>query len=319
MFREQTYAPFYGDGMTLFAVVFSVFAGVCMGIQSPTNTELSRHIGNFQATSVSFGGGVVILFFAMLFIGEGSLAGIADASWWQLIGGLYGVCMVLVITFAVPLLGIALTITFIMLGQMFIGMVIDGFGLLLVEQSEVSPARIVGCIIVTAGIFLVCRGRLQNGNKVRMDFSTMMFSVFSFAAGIGGGIQAPTNAALASHVGTVEASFISFCGGFILIFTVTLLTSRGKFIRLKGSGVRPWMMTGGLYGSIAVLAGIIATPVTGVALAMACTLLGQLACGIAVDSTGILRSEKMKMNGWRYAGVIVILIGITVFTYGRYV
>lgn len=305
--------------MVLFALVFSAFAGICMGLQSPTNTELSRHVGNLQATAVSFGGGMTVLLIAVLVLGDGNLQAVTQAQPWQLIGGMYGVCIVLVITYAVPVLGIALTVTFVMLGQMFMGMIIDGFGLFLVEQSEVSFLRIAGCLVVTAGIIIVCRGRLDGSNKVTFDRKAVLMSVLSLLAGAGGGIQAPTNASLATYVGNLEASFVSFTGGFVIIFTVLLISSKGRLKSFKSTGVKPWMCIGGLYGSMAVLAGVIATPVIGVALSMACTLLGQLFCGIIVDSTGILRSPKLKMNVYRYAGVAVILAGILLFSYGRYV
>lgn len=286
-------------------------------MQSPTNTELSRHVGNLQATTISFGGGMIILFVAVLLAGNGDLTAIGDASLWQVIGGLYGTFMVFVITVAVPVLGIALITTFIMLGQMFIGMLIDGFGLFLVPQSEISTARILGCIIVVIGIFFVLMGRRETAANVKMGLKTVAVSVLSFIAGIGGGIQAPTNAALSTHVGTLEASFISFTGGFIIIFTVTLIASGGKLKGLRSNGVKPWMVIGGFYGCFAVLSGIIATPVIGVALSLACTLLGQLACGILVDSTGILRSAKIKMNAWRIIGVLIISIGVILFSYGK--
>ena len=300
--------------LTLFVVIA---AGVLMGFQSPTNTELSRHIGNFQATTVSFFGGMMILALAVALFGSGDLTQIVNVPWWQLIGGIYGVCVVLVITFAAPVLGIALTLTFLMFGQIVVGMVIDQFGLMLITAAPLNSVRIIGCIAVGIGILFVYFGKKGGSAGSGSSSKRLIMGILAFLGGVAGGIQAPTNTALAASVGKIEASFVSFVGGFLTILIVTLILQKGKLNPMRGQGIKPWMVIGGFYGSIAVFTTILATPVLGVALMMACTMLGQLGGGILIDSFGLLRSEKVVMNKWRYIGVIAIGIGIVLVAYAK--
>ena len=300
--------------LTLFVVIA---AGVLMGFQSPTNTELSRHIGNFQATTVSFFGGMMILALAVALFGSGDLTQIVNVPWWQLIGGIYGVCVVLVITFAAPVLGIALTLTFLMFGQIVVGMVIDQFGLMLITAAPLNSVRIIGCIAVGIGILFVYFGKKGGSFGSGSSSKRLIMGILAFLGGVAGGIQAPTNTALAASVGKIEASFVSFVGGFLSILIVTLILQKGKLNPMRGQGIKPWMVIGGFYGSIAVFTTILATPVLGVALMMACTMLGQLGGGILIDSFGLLRSEKVVMNKWRYIGVIAIGIGIVLVAYAK--
>jgi uncharacterized membrane protein YdcZ (DUF606 family) len=39
-------------------------------------------------------------------------------------------------------------------------------------------------------------------------------------------------------------------------------------------------------------------------------MLGQLSGGLLVDSFGLLRTNKIKANSWRWAGMIIIAVGV---------
>ena len=60
--------------MTIFYLALAIVSGLCMAFQSPTNATLSRHVGNLQATCVSFGGGAICLLILMLIIGTGDIS-----------------------------------------------------------------------------------------------------------------------------------------------------------------------------------------------------------------------------------------------------
>ena len=55
----------------------------------------------------------------------------------------------------VPRLGVALTFSLIIAGQMLVTLVIDHFGLLGVPVKEVTLARIGGILLITAGVVLI--------------------------------------------------------------------------------------------------------------------------------------------------------------------
>ena len=141
--------------MSFLALALGVAAGLAMALQSPTNSALSQKVGNAQATLVSFAGGTALLLVLALTIGQGDLTKLVGVSWWQVLGGLYGAFMVLSITYAVPVLGVALTLTVIMAGQLSMGMVIDANGLFHAQYIPITPLRLLGVAVVVAGIVLV--------------------------------------------------------------------------------------------------------------------------------------------------------------------
>ncbi|MDO4745934.1 MAG: DMT family transporter [Bacillota bacterium] len=294
----------------IFYLILAIISGFCMAFQSPTNATLSRYIGNLQATCVSFGGGAICLAILMIFIGTGDLSNVAETSWWELLGGVYGVCIVLAITFAMPRLGAALTSTILMLGQISMGAVIDTFGLMQMEALPLAPGRVAGCFLVLIGIILVYKGKKQQEADKTYNRQTIVVAVCTFLAGISGAIQSPTNTALAEHVGKLEASFISFITGFAFILVITLIATKGHLLTGKKEGIEWWMLIGGTYGAAVVFINIVSIPHLGAAVLLIATMLGQLSGGTLVDSFGLLRASKIKMNTWRCVGILIIAIGV---------
>lgn len=293
-------------------MMLAIISGCCMACQSPTNATLSRHIGNLQATAVSFGGGIICLAIPMLIIGAGDLSQLVNVEWWQLLGGVYGVCIVLAITYAIPRLGAALTSTIVMLGQISMGIILDTFGFLKLEAMPLAAGRVVGCLVVLAGIILVYQGKRINEQSRTLNKGDIIIAVFTFMSGLVGALQAPTNTALAVHIGKLEASFMSLATGFIFVLILALIATKGHLAKNSKPGVEWWMTIGGTYGAAIVLINILATPHLGVAALLITTMLGQLTAGTIVDSYGLLRAYKIKMNVWRYVGLVVIAIGVVI-------
>lgn len=300
------------------SLVLAVAGGMGLAAQGPTNGTLSRHIGNLAATTLNFTVGTLILVLMTVFAGSGDLCGAADAQWWQFLGGPYGVCLVLCVTYTVAILGMALTSSSILFGQIFMGLVIDSFGLFQTEKTDISLLRILGCAIVLAGVILVYLGNRKT-DTIRDKKAMAVSVIVCFFAGCAGAAQAPTNASLALHVGNIEASLFSFLGGlfFIALITLGVRIRRGHFTFYRLSDIKPWMFTGGFYGSFAVFVNTIATPYLGVALLVTAMMLGQLSGGMIIDTLGLLRAKKQSANAFRVCGVLVILIGVIVITVAK--
>ena len=340
------------------AVACSLVAGFCKAAQSPTNAALSKQIGNAQATLISFVGGTVVLAVLSLLFGTGDISQVCSVPAWQLLGGVYGAFLVFTVTCATPVLGVALTLTTVMLGQLAMGVVIDAFGLMQTTPVAVSPMRIVGVLIVALGIVcinhyrhakqmdseppssVILNSAQSNDREVRAtqlgnpglsasQISSMeetakakasraarpkvgLLFLMALVAGIGSSTQAATNAALATHVGTLEASLISFVGGTLVIFAITLIKIKGRSKPL--THIRPWKFLGGVYGAATVYFVVLATPVLGVGLLMACMMLGQLIGALAVDARGWFEARKIRVDGWRVAGLAIIALGVVLVT-----
>ena len=298
--------------MTIFYILLAMISGICMAVQSPVNATLSRYAGHLQATTISFGGGAVCLGILMLLIGTGDLSKLADAQWWQLLGGTYGIYIVLVITYGIPRLGAALTSTILTLGQLITASILDTFGLMGLPKVPLEPARVAGCLIVLTGVILVYIGKRKQEQGRPSNKDHLMVIPFLALGGVAGAIQAPTNNALAGHVGTVEASFVSFTVGFAVILLISLIVTKGNLLRDRKNGTRGWMLTGGIFGGAVVFINLTAIAALGSTVLQICTMLGQLSGGMLIDSFGLLRTNQIKANSWRWAGMLIIAIGVTI-------
>lgn len=296
-------------------LAFSI--GIATAAQSPTNGSLGTVVGPIQASLVSFSGALIILSVICFFTGTGDITKMFDVPVWMWAGGLYGAFVVCTLSACTQNLGVALSLTLIMLGQLMGGMLVDTFGLMDSPALEISPLRAAGCVVILVGIALVYKDRLNDQASEETASparSLLLQTVLVFCAGLASAFQAPTNTGLGTATGTIEACVISFAGGWIALVIATLITGKGHFRSLKG--VKAWQLTGGIYGAYGVPALVTATPVLGVSLAMGGSMAGQIIGGMIVDSLGAFRVKKRQMNPLRIAGAIVLLAGVLIVSAG---
>ncbi len=141
------------------AVLIGVGAGCLVGMQAPINSRLGKSLGNVQAASFSFLLGTAVLLAIAAFVhgGLGNLGHIGRAPWWALIGGLLGAVYVTVALIAVRSLGASGLTAVSIAGQLAISVVIDRFGLLGVARQPIGAQRILGLVLLVAGVVLVVR------------------------------------------------------------------------------------------------------------------------------------------------------------------
>lgn len=145
---------------TVFFILLALAAGAMMPTQAAINNKLAVAVESpILAAFVSFVVGTVALFVYLLLSGAslGNLASVKDATPISWIGGLLGAFFVAAAVTLVPRLGVAMTFSLIIAGQMLITLVIDHFGLLGVPETKVSLARVAGILLITAGVVLIRR------------------------------------------------------------------------------------------------------------------------------------------------------------------
>lgn len=139
------------------AVVLSLVAGVAGSVQVAVSGAFGRRIGVLEATA--FGSIVAALIVVSVTLAAGrGLPGIADGLRqppWLWLNGVMGAIVVTTITFTAPRIGTFATIGLLIAGQLFMGVVIDAFGLFGLERIPVTGARVVGLALLAAGALLV--------------------------------------------------------------------------------------------------------------------------------------------------------------------
>ncbi len=139
-------------------MLLALVAGAMMPTQAAINNKLAVAVESpVLAAFISFVVGTVALLIYVVASGTplGNIVSAKEAPPIVWIGGLLGAFFVTAAVVLVPRLGVAMTFSLIIAGQMLVTLVIDHFGLLGVPVKEVSLARIAGILLITAGVVLI--------------------------------------------------------------------------------------------------------------------------------------------------------------------
>jgi bacterial/archaeal transporter family-2 protein len=139
------------------AVSATVVAGSFVALQAPINGGLGGKIGKLPAAAVSFTiGTVVLVLITLVFAGGfGKVGQIRELQWYYLLGGFLGAVYVTTALSTVRTLGAAGVTGATIAGQLAMSVALDRLGVLGLAQRELTPARIVGVVLLAAGTFLV--------------------------------------------------------------------------------------------------------------------------------------------------------------------
>jgi transporter family-2 protein len=134
-----------------------VMAGSMITIQSVLNSALGKKTGNLGSvlvlTIVSIS---LLLLLIILFPDTANLKNIPGVSEWYLyVGGILGVAILAAPIFLIPRIGATSTLTALVVGQLFLALIIDHFGLFSFPKIEINLMRIMGIILLVAGAFLI--------------------------------------------------------------------------------------------------------------------------------------------------------------------
>lgn len=143
----------------LFSMLAVVLAGGATALQAPTNAKLMGAAGSpVNAALISFAVGTAALgVVAMILQAKPDITTARAMPWYVWIGGLYGAIFVVAAAWGVPRLGVALTITLMVAGQLLVGLMLDHFGAFGAPQHPISLGRAAGVALVLAGVLMVRR------------------------------------------------------------------------------------------------------------------------------------------------------------------
>lgn len=138
----------------------ALLAGSVMPVQGAINHKLSTYVGSpVMSAFISFLIGTVALLFYMLASGISlsSLLQMKTAPPLTWTGGLLGAFFVTVIIITVPRLGVALTFSLVILGQMISTLPIDHVGFMGLAVKQINWQRIAGVVMIIIGVILIRR------------------------------------------------------------------------------------------------------------------------------------------------------------------
>jgi transporter family-2 protein len=137
--------------------------------------------------------------------------------------------------------------------------------------------------------------------------SNLLLSVLMFATGVGIPIMAALNGKLGAQLGSPwAAAFILFViAGVISAIAMFAagMPQRGWFV------APPFYYAGGILVAFYVLSITYSAPRIGVANAVFFVLVGQILAAAAIDQFGLFGAMKSPLNGTRWIGIALMLIG----------
>ena len=138
-----------------------LFAAALLPAQAACNAAIYRAVGHPIATIlISLTGSLVAI--TAFGVVSGRLAGIPGVRfgavpWWAWGAGLGGAFFVAAQSMAVPRLGAALFTALAVTGQVAMALTLDHFGALGVPMHPAVPLRLLGAVLIIAGMVLVAR------------------------------------------------------------------------------------------------------------------------------------------------------------------
>ncbi len=145
--------------MTIVFILMAVSAGAFMVIQSSINGQVRVRLGDpWQAALVSTSVSTLSLFVVAAISTRSptpDLGRLTGGPWWLLTGGLMGAGVVAASLFLVSKLGSGVLFALLVTGQMFAALMMDHLGVLGLPVHQVNPQRLLGVLLLLAGVALI--------------------------------------------------------------------------------------------------------------------------------------------------------------------
>ncbi|WP_271272225.1 DMT family transporter [Aliamphritea hakodatensis] len=143
-------------------LLLAIAAGFMLPIQGALNARLGGLMEHpMQATLISYIGGLIacllVLFFVQRSVPE--IRKLTEINWYLYCGGFLGAVFVSAMLYLMPRIGIANMLAAAIVGQLIMSTVLDHFGALGNPQIPVNSSRIIGIVLLLAGLYFIQRSR----------------------------------------------------------------------------------------------------------------------------------------------------------------
>jgi transporter family-2 protein len=141
----------------VFIILIGLAGGVAVGLQTPLASLLSQRIGTMESVFILHLGGGLLAGLFLLAAGGGNLGAWRSVPWYMLGAGVFGVVVISAISYTIPRIGVATTVTLVVMAQLVISALLDHFGLLGVDVRVLDFQRLAGLAALMLGTWLMVR------------------------------------------------------------------------------------------------------------------------------------------------------------------
>jgi transporter family-2 protein len=143
--------------LTIILIVIAIIGGMLAAIQAPFVGLMGQRLGIAESVFISFCGGTILVSLPLLLSRGGNLGAWRDVPWYVLLAGPLGVAVIGIISLTAPRLGVATTLTLVVVAQLIMGALLDHFGLLGMSVRPLDWGRYIGLVTLLLGTWLMVR------------------------------------------------------------------------------------------------------------------------------------------------------------------
>ena len=132
----------------------SVFTGVRLAIMVSLNGGVSNTPGNYASSIIIHFIGLIGIILVLIFT-KSKIKNLKGIPFYMFSGGLIGVLTVLFTNASCSILGVSLTVSLTLLGQLVTSLVIDNFGYFNMPIVKFDKRKILGLVIIVTGIYVM--------------------------------------------------------------------------------------------------------------------------------------------------------------------
>lgn len=125
-----------------------------MSLQGVFNTRLSEKIGPWETNTIVQGTGLVLTLIILIFFHSGNYKKINEVNKLYLLGGFIGVFIIFTVIQGIKSLGPTCSIAIILVAQLLSAAAINTFGLFDTDRLCFHFSKIIGVILMIAGIVI---------------------------------------------------------------------------------------------------------------------------------------------------------------------
>ncbi|MHA2788232.1 DMT family transporter [Corynebacterium sp. S7] len=238
----------------------------------------------------------------------------AGQPWWIFTGGALGVVVLTGNILLFPRVGSVQTVILPLSGQIFMGLLIDSFGLFGSPHIELTWVRFFGAVAVLVGALATVGAFDRREAKSGEGRGAMvwLWRAFGLVMGACAAMQVSVNGRLGTVLGSpVQAALVSFAVGASVLFLLLLLT-RTPWRGIDGAGEKNpwWMWLGGVLGATIVFGTAFLGPIVGTGMTVVLMLLGMMVSSLLIDQFGLLGGHKRRVAPIQIIGILVIVAGV---------
>jgi len=297
--------------------------GIATGLLQPSmfsvNARLRKRVGSpFWTTMISYSVSLVFLIVLLTATGQfegGIFSKMVGEPAWAWINGVIGVTALTINTLVVVKLGGMEAVILPLIGQILGGLIIDSFGLIRTDVIPLSVTRVLGAILVVAGVVYASTKNDKLQGRVTTETNSMKRMTWYFLS-VFAGVCNAIMTAIYRYTGMVlgspfRASFVTTVVGCITLGIVCLIPFLNKpYLKDRDTSSTPWwIFLGGIIGSIFACANVILSQRLGVGMTIIVILVGSTIGGLIIDQFGLFGVAKHPITTRKVVGVLIMIVG----------